>query len=597
MVYRKLKVNSAKKISFATSFASLRSFMPFRLKIKLILLILLMVFSALAEMMSIGMIIPFISAITSPELVLESQYMKPLIHFFEIQTQTDLTLFLTMVFCIAAILAASIRLLTLWFQTRFCYSLGADLSSQLYKNSLYQPYTVHVARNSSEFISTIVNKTFQSTSFAILPMLNILSASLLLFGIVITLLLIQPIVALSVFLLFGALYGIVIFATRSKLDRDSERISFEQDEVVKKLQEGFGSIRDILISNTQKVYLKSYSSSFKALQDAWANVEIIRSTPRFVIEAVGIVSIALLALYFSTLSTGLIGALPVLAAMALGAQRLLPILQLIYASISSLRAGFQSLSDMLQLLEKPSQESLMNGEHAKIHFRNKLTLENIKFHYDSKSSLILDDLSTEIARGDMLGIIGTTGSGKSTLIDIIMGLLEPAKGSFYVDDKIINEFNRYGWQSQLAHVPQSIFLIDATISENIALGTPVDAINLELVVEAAKKAQIHDAILSWDEGYSTVVGERGIRISGGQRQRIAIARALYKKASVIIFDEATSALDSKTESSVMQSIVELSNDLTIIIVAHRLSTLKNCTNIIELENGKIIKQGIYNDFI
>jgi ATP-binding cassette subfamily B protein len=590
-------VNPSKKISFAASFSALRSFMPFRLKIRLILLILLMVVSALSEMMSIGMIIPFISVITSPELVFANSYMKPIIEFFSIQTQTDLTLFLTMVFCIAAILSASIRLLTLWFQTRFCYSLGADLSSQLYKNSLYQPYTVHVARNSSEFISTIVNKTFQSTSFAILPLLNVLSSSLLLVGIVVTLLLVQPIVAITVFILFGALYGIVILLTRSKLDRDSERISFEQDEVVKKLQEGFGSIRDILIGNTQEVYLRSYSSSFKALQDAWANVEIIRSTPRFVIEAVGIVSIALLALYLSTLPEGLIGALPVLAAMALGAQRLLPILQLIYASISSLRAGFESLTDILQLLEQPSQESFMKGKHELIPFRNKIVLEHIKFNYDSKYTLILDNLNIQIAKGDMIGVIGTTGSGKSTLIDIIMGLLEPVEGCFSVDGKIINEFNRYGWQSQLAHVPQSIFLTDASIAENIALGTAVDKINFELVNEAAKQAQIHDAILSWEEGYNTIVGERGIRISGGQRQRIAIARALYKKASVIIFDEATSALDSKTESSVMEAIVELSNDLTIIIVAHRLSTLKNCTNIIELEDGKIIRQGVYNDFI
>jgi ATP-binding cassette subfamily B protein len=556
-----------------------------------------MVASAVCEMMSIGMIIPFITAITSPELIFANTYMKPIIELFLIDSEIELTIFLTTLFCITSILAASIRLVTLWFQTRFCYSLGADLSTQLYKNSLYQPYTVHVARNSSEFISTIVNKTFQSTSFAILPLLNVLSSSLLLIGIVAMLLAVQPLVAISVFTLFGALYGAVILLTRSKLDRDSERISFEQDEVVKKLQEGFGSIRDILIGNTQEVYLHSYASSFKTLQDAWANVEIIRSTPRFVIEALGIVSIALLAFYLSSLPEGLIGALPVLAAMALGAQRLLPILQLIYASLSSLRAGFESLVDILELLDQPSQEELIKGNHKLIPFNHNIQLKNLSFKYDAQSSLILSNLNIDISKGDMVGIIGTTGSGKSTLMDIIMGLLKPVDGSFLVDGKLIDENNRFGWQSLLAHVPQSIFLIDASITENIALGTPIEKIDFELVTHVAKQAQIHEAIMSWDNEYNTVVGERGVRISGGQRQRIAIARALYKRASVIIFDEATSALDSKTESSVMQSIVELSNDLTIIIVAHRLSTLKNCTNIIELENGKIIKQGIYNDFI
>lgn len=556
-----------------------------------------MVASAVCEMMSIGMIIPFITAITSPELIFANTYMKPIIELFLIDSEIELTIFLTTLFCITSILAASIRLVTLWFQTRFCYSLGADLSTQLYKNSLYQPYKVHVARNSSEFISTIVNKTFQSTSFAILPLLNVLSSSLLLIGIVAMLLAVQPLVAISVFTLFGALYGAVILLTRSKLDRDSERISFEQDEVVKKLQEGFGSIRDILIGNTQEVYLHSYASSFKTLQDAWANVEIIRSTPRFVIEALGIVSIALLALYLSSLPEGLIGALPVLAAMAIGAQRLLPILQLIYASLSSLRAGFKSLVDILELLDEPSQEKIIKGNHKLIPFNNNIQLENLSFKYDSQSSLILRNVNIDISKGDMVGIIGTTGSGKSTLIDIIMGLLKPVDGSFLVDGKVIDENNRFGWQSLIAHVPQSIFLTDASITENIALGTPIEKIDFEHVMHVAQQAQIHEAIMSWNKQYDTVVGERGVRISGGQRQRIAIARALYKKASVIIFDEATSALDSKTESSVMDSITNLSKDLTIIIVAHRLSTLRDCSNIIELDGGKILRQGVYNDFI
>jgi len=556
-----------------------------------------MVASAVCEMMSIGMIIPFITAITSPELVFANTYMMPIIELFLIDSEIELTIFLTTLFCITSILAASIRLITLWFQTRFCYSLGADLSTQLYKNSLYQPYRVHVARNSSEFISTIVNKTFQSTSFAILPLLNVLSSSLLLIGIIAMLLVVQPLVAISVFTLFGVLYGAVILLTRSKLDKDSERISFEQDEVVKKLQEGFGSIRDILIGNTQEVYLHSYASSFKTLQDAWANVEIIRSTPRFVIEALGIVSIALLALYLSSLPEGLIGALPVLAAMAIGAQRLLPILQLIYASLSSLRAGFKSLVDILELLDEPSQEKIIKGNHKLIPFNNNIQLENLSFKYDSQSSLILRNVNIDISKGDMVGIIGTTGSGKSTLIDIIMGLLKPVDGSFLVDGKVINENNRFGWQSLIAHVPQSIFLTDASITENIALGTPIEKIDFEHVMHVAKQAQIHEAIMSWNKQYDTVVGERGVRISGGQRQRIAIARALYKKASVIIFDEATSALDSKTESSVMDSITNLSKDLTIIIVAHRLSTLRDCSNIIELDGGKILRQGVYNDFI
>jgi ATP-binding cassette, subfamily B, bacterial PglK len=569
--------------------------MPLKLKIRLVLLVLLMVFSAFAEIVSIGMIIPFLTAITSPEIIFTNLWMQPILNIFSISSNADLAIFLTVGFCIFAIFSAAIRMLTLWFQTRFCYSLGADLSTQLYKNSLYQPYPIHVARNSSEFISTIVNKTFQSTSFAILPILNILSSSLILIAIIITLILIEPVVAISAFTLFGTLYAIVILLTRKKLDRDSESISFEQDEVVKKLQEGFGSIRDILVSNTQEVYLKSYSASFHALQDAWSNVEIIRSTPRFVIEAFGIVAIALLALFFSIESSGLIAALPTLGAMALGAQRMLPILQLIYASASSLRAGFSSLTDILSLLEIPSEEHLVKAPRKIMPFKEKISIENLKFQYSVEGPIILNGINLSITKGEMIGVIGSTGSGKSTFIDILMGLLHPSSGHFMVDDEVITEVNKFGWQSQLAHVPQTIYLIDGSITENIALGVPLEEVDFQLVQESARKAQIHDAIRSWDNQYNTIVGERGVRISGGQRQRIAIARALYKKASIIIFDEATSALDSETENSVMESILSLDKDLTIIIVAHRLSTLKNCTNIIELSDGKILRQGIYNE--
>lgn len=557
----------------------------------------MMFFSAFAEIVSIGMIVPFITALTSPDLVFNNTYIRPLLDIFNISSNQELGFFLTIGFCSIASISSLVRLATLWFQTRFCYSLGADLSTQLYQNSLYQPYPIHVARNSSEFISTIVNKTFQSTSFAILPILNILSSGLILLAISITLIIINPVVAFLAFGLFGTMYTVVILLTRSKLDRDSAVISFEQDEVVKKLQEGFGGIRDILVSNTQEVYLHSYASSFRALQNAWANVEIIRSTPRFAIEAFGIVAISLLALFFSSQPQGVIGALPVLAAMALGAQRMLPILQLIYASISSLRAGFSSLTDILLLLEIPSDENLINSPKTLLPFQNKISIQNLKFKYDDSGSWILNGINLSILKGDMLGIIGSTGSGKSTLIDILMGLLHQNEGKFYVDHQEITSINKFGWQSQLAHVPQSIFLIDGSIAENIALGVPKDKINIKLVIKSAKQAQIHDTIISWHQKYETVVGERGIRISGGQRQRIAIARALYKKASVIIFDEATSALDSETERSVMQSIQELDKELTIIIIAHRLSTLKDCTKIIELSDGKILREGLYNEII
>ena len=556
-----------------------------------------MVFSAFAEIISIGLVVPFLSAITNPSVIFESDMVQPVLSFFSVESDYSLIVFLTFAFCIAAITSAGLRLATLWMQTSLCYSIGAYLSSQIYKNSLYQSYSVHLSRNSSEFISTIVSKTSASTSYAILPSLNILSSSFVLLAIILTLVLIHPVIALTSFVLFTFLYGGVILLTRKKLDSDSEKISYEQDQVIKILQEGFGSIRDILVSNTQEVYLETYSLSFNRLQRAWSNVEIIKGIPRYVIEALSVIVICLLALFFYSQPNGVIGAIPILGAMALGAQRMLPILQLLYSSFSSLRAGFASLSDVLELLAEPSNEILIKSSNKEISFKNKIRIENLQFKYSPDGPMILDGIDLEIPKGSMIGIIGTTGSGKSTLIDIVMGLLQPNAGKFIVDDVIITETNKLGWQSVIAHVPQAIFLADISIAENIALGTSADEIDYDLVEDAARQAQIHKSIMSWSDGYSTIVGERGARISGGQRQRIGIARALYKKASVIILDEATSALDSETEISVMQSILSSNKDLTFLIVAHKLKTLQGCTKIIELSEGKISRQGLYSEII
>lgn len=590
-------MTSIPKISISILLTKLATVLPRHFKIRLAFLILLMVLSAFAEIISIGLIIPFLSAITAPSIIFENDYIQPLLSFFQIDSDYSLIFFLTITFCIASLISAGLRLLTLWLQTRFCYSIGANLSSQIYKNSLYQAYSMHISRNSSEFISTIVSKTSASISFAILPTLNILSSSFVLIAIAVTLIIIQPIVALSVFVLFGSMYAAVIMLTNNRLRIDSEKISHEQDQVIKNLQEGFGSIRDILVSNTQEVYLRTYSLSFHALQRAWSNVEIIKGSPRYIIEAFGVIAIALLALFFSSEPNGVIAALPILGAMALGAQRMLPILQLMYSSFSSLRAGFASLSDVFELLDEPTNEILIKSSVNKIPLNKKINIENLKFKYSPDGSKILNGINLEIPKGSILGIIGATGSGKSTFIDILMGLLHPVSGSLSVDDTVITETNKFGWQAELAHVPQSIFLIDSSIAENIALGVPKLDIDHDLVKKSAMQAQIHETILSWKDGYSSIVGERGVRISGGQRQRIGIARALYKKASVIIFDEATSALDSDTETSVMRSIISLNKEITIIIVAHRLTTLKDCSNIIELSKGKIVRQGVYNEII
>ena len=307
--------------------------------------------------------------------------------------------------------------------------------------------------------------------------------------------------------------------------------------------------------------------------------------------------IAAFVLVLSLRPGGVTAALPILGTLALGAQRLLPLMQQIYSNWSAVNGGKFALADVLTLLDQPLPEDVNQPEPEPLKLTDSICFDNVRFRYESNGPWVIDGIDLEIPTGARIGLIGSTGSGKSTAIDLLMGLLEPTQGRILVDGQSISLDYRRAWQLTVAHVPQNIFLADATIAENIAFGIPSDEIDIERVRMAAEQARIAEFIEGRPEAYNSIVGERGVRLSGGQRQRICIARALYKQASVLIFDEATSALDDKTEQSVMQVIEDLSKDLTLIIIAHRLTTLKNCTQILELGGGKIIRAGSYQDIV
>ena len=307
--------------------------------------------------------------------------------------------------------------------------------------------------------------------------------------------------------------------------------------------------------------------------------------------------IAILAFAFSQKTDGIVNAIPTLGALALGAQRLLPVLQQGYASWSAIRGGQALLQDSLELLDLPLPFHADNPSSQVLPFKTKIELEKVGFSYDPQTPYVLKEVNLTISKGSRIGFIGTTGSGKSTLLDIVMGLLQPTDGKLKIDCQEVTIANCRAWQAHIAHVPQVIFLIDSTIEENIALGIPKDQIDKHRVRQSAKVAQISDSIEKLPNQYQTLVGERGIRLSGGQRQRLGIARAIYKQADVIIFDEASSALDNETEYALMQAIDNLSPDLTILIIAHRVTTLKNCSEIVELSGGKIHRISSYQDLI
>ncbi|OOV47034.1 ABC transporter ATP-binding protein [Leptospira kirschneri serovar Pomona] len=559
------------------------------------ILLILLVISSLSEMVSIGAVIPFLGVLTTPEKVFDMPYIQPIKEYLRIFNPQELILPLTLGFITIAIFTGLIRLLVLWVGNRLSFASGADLSLDIYRKTLYQPYRIHVMRNSSEIMGGILGKASGLVPALILPIINTLGGILIIGTILIALILFNPAISISVFIGFGVIYGIIGYVTRKRLSIIGKIKSEEYTRVIKILQEGLGGVRDILLDGNQAVYCKIFEESDQKFRRASAESAFIGGSPRFLIESFGMILLAIFAYLLSRSDSGLVTVLPLLGAIALGAQRILPILQQVYQSWVTIKGNEKAFWDVLELLDQNIPEYIdLNIKPLK--FSDCVRIEDLAFRYHPDQSWVIKDLSFNIYNGDRIGFIGVTGSGKSTLLDIVMALLEPSKGKLIVDNQIIDSNTmKRAWQANIAHVPQSIYLSDSTIAENIAFGISLDQIDFDRVRMAAKQAQIDSHIMSLKDGYNTFVGERGIRLSGGQRQRIGIARALYKEASVIIFDEATSALDNETEKAVIEAIEGLGKHLTVLLVAHRVTTLRNCNKIIELKSGKIFRTGTYTE--
>lgn len=549
------------------------------------------------EMLSLGAVVPFLTVLAEPELVIKLDYLQPFIKFFGISEADDLILPLTAIFVILILCSALIRLLLLWAMTRLSFTTGADLSIHMYRYTLYQDYEIHISRNSSEVINGIITKTKTVTSGIIYPLLNLISAAVTILGIMAVLLMVDVFVTLTAFFGFGGLYLLVMLSTRSLLNKNSQVVANKSDLMLKSLQEGLEGIREVLINNNQWFYTQLYKKyDLEMRQASWRN-EIIASSPRFGMEAIGITIIAIYGYSMSLTPGGIDQSLPLLGVFVLGAQRLLPLLQKAYGSYSRIKASKYSLLDVLALLDQPPPDSANISNSSSISFRESIELKDLSFRYSKDSPWIIKSLNLKIPKGSVIGIVGMTGCGKSTLIDILMGLLMPTSGEMKIDNQLINTENKKSWQSYISSVPQHIYLTDSTLEQNIAFGLANEEINYSRVKKAAQLAQISDLVESWESGYQTLVGERGMRISGGQRQRVGIARAFYKQSDVLFLDEATSALDDITERAVMNAIESFSKEITVIIIAHRLTTLKNCDQILRFEGNHSIQILSYEELI
>jgi ABC-type multidrug transport system fused ATPase/permease subunit len=560
--------------------------------------LLLMIVGGFAELATIGAVIPFLSLLAYPSSLDRFPLAAGALDAVATATGGNRLIVATILFVGVAALAAIARLRLAWSSQNFTFSVGHELAVEVQRRVLLQPYSFHIGQNSSTILASL--EKIHTLVFGVLQQVMLAGTSLFISAaIVAALIYVDPFASLIALVGFSIVYALVPAFTRRRLAANSEIVAAAYDERIKIVQESLGGIRDVIVDSSQSVYLEAFRTLDRRFNAANASTAFISAAPRFVIEAIGMVLIAIVAVVISGREGGFAPAFAILGALALGAQRILPLLQQIHVSWTLASGNRAVLGQVLTLLRLPVDDELSQSNSVSpLPFRDRIGIRNVGFCYPSRRSPALRDVTFEILSGSTVALIGKTGSGKSTMVDLLLGLLEPGEGEITIDGVLLTPENRRRWQRSVAHVPQAIFLSDASIARNIAFGLQAEAIDMERVIEASTKAQLHDFVATLSDGYETQVGERGIRLSGGQRQRLGIARAIYKQTPVLVFDEATNALDDETEKAVLNSLETLRRDgRTLILIAHRLSTVAFADVVVRLDGGQIVELGSYADVV
>ncbi|WP_244673101.1 ABC transporter ATP-binding protein [Mesorhizobium sp. 131-2-1] len=547
-------------------------------------LLVLMFFGAIAEAATLGALLPFLARITDPNSIGRSWIGRQL-QGFGSASSSDSLLPLLSLFSVVVVIAGVVRILLSRATHAFVFSLGHELAVRVYKRTLYQPYSYHLSNSSSSVLATLRQVHIINMN-VLLPILQAVGGAIISVFVVAAMFALSSFITFVIFAGLGSAYLGMSLLIRKHLKTNARTIERMQAEDIRSVQEGLGGIRDVIINDTQPYFLSRFEELDRQLQRAYSANALAAATPRFAIEATGMVIIAALAYLLITQTNNAGQVLPMLGTFALGAQRLVPLMQLIYANWALVLGNIAGVEAVLKAIEAPLPADSHEPPSKRLPFDRAIVLRDLSFHYAPDQAPVIERFSLTIVKGAKVGFVGKTGSGKSTTVDLVMGLLEPTSGVIEIDGLPLDRNTRRAWQRQIAHVPQSIFLSDASIAENIAFGIDPATIDRDRVRNAAQQAALGDFIESLPQGYETRVGERGVRLSGGQRQRIGIARALYKQATVLVFDEATSALDMETEAAVMEAIRGLPSELTVLIIAHRLTTVENCDEIVTIENGR-----------
>lgn len=560
------------------------------------LLFVMILIMAILDVAGVASIMPFIAVLANPEVVETNEFLFSIYNFFNFSNPKDFIFFLGFVAFLLLVFSLSFKALTIYVQVRFSRMREYTIGKRLIEGYLGHPYTWFLNRHTGDLAKTILSEISAVVGGAILPLMTLVAQSVVSITLFILLIIVDTELTITVIGVLGLSYGLVFKLLSNYLSRIGQERVKANEERFKVVAEAFGAIKELKISGLESEYVQRFSRPAEIFARHQASAQVIAQLPRFLLEAIAFGGMMLVMLYLIKNSSGLSTALPIIALYAFAGYRLIPALQQIYRSATQLRfsnAAINALyADFVNL--KPLSHNEGNNIEP-IFFQREISLNSISYSYPGSDKNSLNEISLTIPAHSLIGIVGSTGSGKTTMLDLILGLLEPKSGELQVDGNIINSNNVNLWQKSIGYVPQQIYLSDDTVAANIAFGIQAEKIDLESVKRAAQVANLHNFVTEdLPKGYKTMVGERGVRLSGGQRQRVGIARALYKNPQILMLDEATSALDNITEQNVMGAINNLPKETTIIIIAHRLSTVKKCDHIFIMENGRINANGTYD---
>ena len=576
---------------------------------KIIYLQLLILLTALMEVLSLFAIAPFVSILVDFEVINREGYISNIYSYLGFESPRIFLFFFALLFLCILYISNLTHMLTIWLVTTNSVKMGTTLGTRMYSFYLNREWLFHVKNNSAQLINKIAQESDRITLGIILPAILMIAKLAVSLFIVTAMIIYNPLVALIVGVILGTCYFTIWTIIKTTIMKNGIIVTLAQEKRFKLMSEGFGGVKELLISGRQGFF----SNLFKHKSDEWANSvgrnQALSQIPRFIIELIAFSIIVGFILFITSIKNenNFISLLPVLSIYVLGGLKLLPAFQAIFTYLTSMKSNISAYDNirqnMIDCKEEEINESILKKDteiSIEMDLKKELRFQNVYFKYldkKKKNNYVVSDLNFSIKKNQTTGIVGKSGSGKSTIIDLIVGLIPPDSGKIFIDDKNLMENNKHFWQKNISLVSQSIFLSDSTIRENIAFGITSDKIDDDQVYAVLERSQLKEYVNQLPDGINTIIGEHGVQLSGGQRQRVGIARSLYSNSKLIIFDEATSSLDGLTEAAIIKSINDIQNAKTIVIVAHRLASVKKCHKIYFVDSGKIIDSGTYQELV